>query len=388
MTVILIALLLFFVAACVALSFDVVPYAIDIIKRRGMGSFASWEEWESATQNKACEWIEKGIPKVPVVADKRLTVIDRIKGTYSAKSVQSWQEAAILLAVNKNNSSLSSEYISKKLQNGNIFENCKVDFASLAFAMMSNTYTEKSYLKPYMDSMADSLIEKYNRCGSVPYSGNVNQRFVDTIGLVCPFLVKYSLVYSSPEAMETAFALIKEYGEHGLHKELRLPSHCFDASNNAPLGIYGWGRGCGWWAVGLTDCFSLLYKEDGYDKEKTILLKYMLEFADEMEKYQCKNGAFDRSVLSFSGEDSSATAMLAMFFAYLGKLTKREKYITCAEKAMKYILSVTRTDGTVDYSQGDTMGIGFYSGSSIVVPAALGYAVRAYEILKGDAQLD
>ncbi len=113
-----------------------------------------------------------------------------------------------------------------------------------------------------------------------------------------------------------------------------------------------------------------------------MVLKCFLDFCNTVMKYQCGNGAFDRNLLCFSGEDSSATAMIAMALAYAGKLTGKRDYSKAARRAIEYIFTVTRRDGTVDYSQGDTMGIGFYSQASIVVPAAQGFALRAYYILE------
>ena len=74
--------------------------------------------------------------------------------------------------------------------------------------------------------------------------------------------------------------------------------------------------------------------------------------------------------------------MIAMALAYAGKLTENKKYSRAAKRALGYLFTVTRRDGTVDYSQGDTMGVGFYSQASIVLPAAQGFALRAYYILE------
>ena len=41
-------------------------------------------------------------------------------------------------------------------------------------------------------------------------------------------------------------------------KETKIPCHCFNEKTKAPLGIYGWGRGCAWWAIGITDSLKAL----------------------------------------------------------------------------------------------------------------------------------
>lgn len=381
MIVFLIIFIVIFIILCILASFDVIPFFKNILGRKGIGCYCD-DEWAFYVEKKAVKWLEKGVPVVPRIADKRFTVIDRVSGNYKADSIGYWQKASLLAAVNKTNSDIAADIIYTELEKNTLIESWATDAASLGYAMLCNESIDKVRIRGTADVLAEALIEKFRATGSIPYSTRSKIRFVDTIGLVCPFLVKYAVMYSDGEKLRAAVSLIKEYGEYGLHKDLKLPVHCFDPSNKAPLGIYGWGRGCGWWAVGLADSFYSLYSADGYDEEKLTILKYYVEFCDTIIKYQCPNGAFDRNVLCFSGPDSSATAMIAMALAYAGKITGNRIYSNAARRAVNYLFTVTRRDGTVDYSQGDTMGVGFYSQASIVVPAAQGFALRAYYILE------
>lgn len=370
----------------VVAAFDFVPMVIDILGRRGIGSFGDDGQWLSAAEGTAENWLENGVPTVPKNAEKGYRFFDLIKGEHKVAAIQHWQEASVLLAMNEADSPAADEFIKKVFSDGDAFNSARVDTAMLAFAILCNKNTDKNEIKPYMDKIAENLLEKYRRTGRIPYSDDDDICFVDTVGLVCPFLVRYSCEYNNSEALSAAMKVITDYAEKGLHNELGLPVHCYDNSNGAPLGIYGWGRGCGWWATGLADSFRQLNKFDGFVEEKTKLLKLIIKFADTIINYQCDDGAFDRNVLHFSGKDSSATAMVGYFLAYAGKITKREKYTSAAEKAVKYLFTVTRKDGTVDYSQGDTMGIGFYSSVFSVVPATQGFAIRAFLALEGDME--
>lgn len=385
MIVLLIVLLVIVLVFIAAISFDLVPYFCDMFGRMKIGSLSE-EEWIDSACSVAEKWGEKGVPCVPNAAGKRFTVIDRIKGTYKSGSVSAWQNGSVLLSLNEFNKSLSESLVMKFIdaQTGDwlSFVN-RVDTAFLAYAIMSNGNISPSSVKPAMDKTADMLLEKFENTGSIPYSENPKHRYVDTVGLVCPFLIKYALVYDNAQAMKAAISLIEEYSQYGMHEKFGLPVHCFDADTKAPLGIYSWGRGCGWWATGLAECFKTLAETDdeSFVDEKIIVLKNLLTFAKTIVKFQSSDGAFDRNVFAPSGADSSATAMISFFLAYAGKISKNEEYTASAKKAMKYIYSVTRRDGTVDYSQGDTMGIGFYSQESIVLPATQGFAIRAYMLL-------
>lgn len=379
MTILLIIILL---ALIVIAAFDFVPFVTDVIGRRGMGSFSSGAGWFANADFTAQKWLKKGVPVVPKKAAGKYSFFEYIKGERRSEAIQFWQEGSVLLAVNESAPEKALDFIKEKLSQKEAFNTGRVDIAMLAYGILKNSLADKDEIKPYMDNVVQLLLNKFDKNGKIPYGGNEDICFVDTIGLVCPFLAEYSAAYGNEKALIAAVKLIQDYSEKGIHKELGLPVHCYNDKNNAPLGIYGWGRGCGWWAVGLADTFSALAKKDGYLEEKTFILKEIIRFADTIINYQCRNGAFDRNVLHFSGEDSSATAMISYFLVSAGRLSKRKEYISAAEKGMKYVYSVTRKSGAVDYSQGDTTGAGFYSQESIIVPAAQGFAIRAYLMLK------
>lgn len=382
MVIFLLILLILFL---VALLFDIVPFVYDMFMRMKIGMLRdeSWFHFAALTAEK---WCAKGLPSVPRVAGRRLKIIDILKKEHKSATIQSWQAGSVFLAMNEIEPQASREAFNNIInpETGEwLIDTGRVDFAYLAYSVLSNPYIDPDFVLPAMKKMADMLIDKYNEYGSVPYAGNPFHRYVDTIGLVCPFLIKYSLVYDESKAMEIAVELIKEYETDGLHKEFRTPAHCFNSETKAPLGLYSWGRGCGWWSVGLAESFRILNETDGEDyiEEKKTVLKNLLTFAGTIRRYQQHNGAFDRNVFAASGPDSSATAMIAYLLAYAGELTGNEDFTQSARKAMNYIYSVTRRDGVVDYSQGDTMGIGYYSQESIVLPATQGFALRTYNLL-------
>ncbi len=381
-------ILLIFLFFLVVALFDAVPFVKAILKRRGMGSFNSSEQWLSKAEETALKWLSNGVPVVPKNYNERLRFIDIVKGNYKGNAIQSWQEGSVLLSANEFSQEKAEIFIEKVLSEKDKFNSNRVDTAMLFFAMMKNKNISDEKIRISAEKIAQFLFKKYDETGSIPYGGNSNILFVDTIGLVCPFLAEYAVKFNDKKSLTIAMKIIEEYYLHGFHKELKLPIHCFDKRNNAPIGIYGWGRGCAWWATGLADTYRAIENINGFENEKEILLNFIDSFAGTIINYQRKNGAFDRNSLLFSGEDSSATAMLAYFLGFAGKITGKDEYFSSAQKAMKYIYSVTRRDGTVDWSQGDTMGAGFYSTASIVVPAAQGFAIRAYLMLREVNKVD
>lgn len=385
MKILLVILIIAVACVLAAISFDVVAFMFNTLGRMKIGSLRG-DDWFAAATDTAVRWSQKGLPEVPRIAGQRLTVIDRLNKTYKSQTIQSWQVGSVLMSLNEIAPEVAKQSALKYIDSATgdwVSFIDRVDGAFLAYSILSNPYIDADFIKPAIKATADMLLDEYDNHGSVPYSKNADHRYVDTVGLVCPFLVKYSLVYNDKKALEAAVALIEEYEKLGLHSSFKTPVHCFDVKTKAPLGLYSWGRGCGWWAVGLAESFRILNEtdENSFVKEKIVILKNLLSFSAVMVKYQSENGAFDRNIFAHSGADSSATSMIAYMLAFAGELSKNDTFTQSARKAMDYIFSVTRRDGTVDYSQGDTMGIGFYSAHSLVLPAAQGFALRTYNLL-------
>ena len=55
------------------------------------------------------------------------------------------------------------------------------------------------------------------------------------------------------------------------------------------------------------------------------------------------------------------SAVLSLLLHRLGKEAGNGGYLDAARKGRDYLMTVTRRNGIVDFSQGDTKGIGYYS---------------------------
>ncbi len=389
-----IILLLIFAAVLV----DVVPIFRRWLSRIHIGRWQNTGEWETAVKDALLAQLKK-TPRIPLSDNERLTVIEKIRGQYSNASLQMWQQAALLLGAN---SVCACEAVKKEI---GVFIDSKInpggdwrefeaepETAMLAFAILSSPDADKKRIKPAMDRTAEMLFDFGKKYGTVPYNSHMPDiRFVDTIGMICPFLTKYAVAYDCIQALAIAKEQIQEYAKFGLHERLRIPVHCCDIVSGAPLGIYGWGRGCGWWAVGLMDTYLALTDERAvsvgdllHDEAnirmtaelKELLLREMTAFANTLASFQMKNGAWDRQIFLMNSGESSATAMIARYMKNMYAITRDEKYALCAEKAAGYLMSVTKRNGVVDSAQGDTRGIGNYSQKSDSMPAVQGFTVR------------
>lgn len=371
------------------LLYDFLPDFLNWFGRIKIGSFSDFEEWADSVKQVNIRWLANGAPDVPKNENQRLKLIKLIKDAKKQSTVSYWQDAALLkgAVASDNDSEREAEesLIERYIDIGTgeweeIPENA--DAAILAYEILSYGVADAETVRPAMKHVAEMLKEQYDSFGSVPYNTDIPEiRFVDTVGMICPFLIRYGVEYDCPEYIEIAVKQIAQYKKYGFDEAMKLPFHCFNEKTEAKLGICGWGRGCGWWAVGIADSLKELLKCEGFNKEKTFLLKLNMEFAEELEKYINESGAVNRMMLNPSLPDSSASAMAAYCLSYMYRLTDKEEYRETAEKILSFLKTATRRNGVIDYSQGDTMGIGYYASRFSVVPAAQGFTAAALNLL-------
>jgi len=99
-------------------------------------------------------------------------------------------------------------------------------------------------------------------------------------------------------------------------------------------------------------------------------------------QFQRDNGSWGWLISDdLSRSDSSTTATLAYFLSHAAAIEGvSERCQFAIEKATTYLMKVTRRDGSIDFSQGDTKAIGIHSQHFDVLPFTQGFALRAITI--------
>ena len=216
---------------------------------------------------------------------------------------------------------------------------------------------DPKYLKA-CDEIAGHYLALYQKTGkTLPYEypdANSNNHFilVDTIGLLCPFLMDYYSATGRREIMEMAMAHLDEYFQYGIEPRSGLPYHGIDPSTGyVPVGYLRWGRGAGWLALGLAGTLPRLQPNS---PEQARIAGYARQFVANLIKVQMKEGGWG-SILERegSGFDSGATAMITGFL-----LTCRNHGIIqpgindSISRGLEALRLKTRRDGTVDFCEG------------------------------------
>lgn len=369
----------------IIVTIDLVPVIKDWVSRIRMGRYEDKSLWNKTITTKGSRWL-LNTPKIKVTDNTRLVVIDMLKGNYTKSTIQHWQEASLILGLSeylKNNDDKEikdeiAKFLNSKFDSsGQWLEKPRhIDGAILAYSIMKLDHIDVNQYKKALDYTWEMIKDHIGEDGTVEYRKFMKSyRYVDTIGFICPFLVCYGTKFNKDYCIDLAVKQIKEYEQYGMLDKHSLPCHVYKIENKVPLGLYGWGRGLGWFAIGLIDAWNELPQDSKY---KFAFEESVKRFAEAAMSFQQDNGSWNWTVTrSESRSDSSATATLGWFMLNASKIEKVSKEcLDSTEKAMSYLMKVTRKDGAVDFSQGDTKDIGVYSTLFNILPFTQGFCIR------------
>jgi len=379
-------LIIFFVAILLfaIVSIDLYLSLKMFYNRLYFGKWQSIEIWINAVKKVNKTWLKK-TPTVKLTDNDKYVVFDILKGRYKSNTIQSWQEAGCLLgAIHTEESKKAIDlFIKQKIDLATSTWLQKpeyVDGAILAYAI-SKTNIAPQKLKPAFDDII-TLIESFKgNDGTVFYRNYTSTiRFVDTIGFICPFLTFYAQTFNKPEYIDLAFKQIEAYVDKAFLKQPFIPAHAYDIKKNLPLGIYGWGRGLGWFILGVVDMYIEL---DALHPKKETLKNMIIKTAESTLPLQKPDGGFNAMMgVDMSRHDSSITSLAGWLFYNAFIITKEVRLLNASKACLNCLMKVTRRSGAIDFCQGDTKGIGIYATTFDVMPFVQGLTIRLAESLK------
>lgn len=362
--------------------YDVAIFLYERYSHFHIGRWADQKEWEKSIARVCQKWVIK-TPLLRLRKPCRYLLVDRLRRMYGKRMVQSWQKAGCLLGLEElTDGNRWKEKIKNQLMGPDGAWKCpvdKIDYAMIAWALLKEEQ-EPLTIKPAMNEMMTCIQNHLCSDGMISYSAGrqATRRYVDTLGFVCPFLGEYGKKYADPSKIDLAFHQISSFrSKGGINKG--LPYHCMDIETGLPLGILGWGRGAGWYALALVDLYPYLE-----NPEQIISVKqWISELAETLLQYERQDGGFSSILHTTSPYDSSATAMLGYFLSMAHQILGQEEYDRAAVRCCKKLMKKTKINGVVDECQGDTLDIGVMSEKYGEMPFAQGMALRLSVSLGG-----
>lgn len=354
-------------------------------RRIKIGRFATVEIWQNKILAISKKWLQN-MPVISLTDNTRLIVIDILKGNYTRTAIQAWQEASLVLGLTayaqktadqKTEKEIADFFISKTTaQGGWKIKPTDSDHAILGYALLNADFIDAGKYRLALDETYHMILSLKGEEGTVAYKNHVRQfRFVDTIGFICPFLVNYGVQFDRPEAIQLALDQVFEFKKYGLMPQEKIPCHTYHLHTKIPTGLFGWGRGLGWFLIGLADAYRAL--PISHPQKET--LKHLIsDVAHSVLKFQLPDGSFTWLIFDDkSRKDSSTVATVAYFLAVAAEIPELKiESNEAKEKCLHYLQRVTRRTGAIDFSQGDTKGIGVYSQNFDILPFTQGFVLR------------
>lgn len=172
--------------------------------------------------------------------------------------------------------------------------------------------------------------------------------FIDTIGLLCPFLVRYAEVISNRLIKADAERQVKFALECCVEPNQGLAFHAFDLTTNQPLGSINWARGMGWFLLGLS---AVARSGDTY------FMSAMQRYTDILMSMREPYGFWPQFLGHTNDKniDSSGTLMFLYAFQQCGTFKIDATLISA------FAGQCIDSDGRVIKSSGDTIYINKYS---------------------------
>lgn len=196
--------------------------------------------------------------------------------------------------------------------------------------------------------------------GSIVYRRNKPYIFIDALGMICPYLIKYYHdVKKDEKILDIVFNQFFNFFNNGFDTHSGLPYHGFDLDEKNKLGIIGWGRAIGWLLFGIAECLDYFPKND----TRIAMLKTKVQnLVQEVFGHIRKDGGFGWQVQALDGPaDTSATAMIGYAVIKMIKIGFLEgNFSELLSKIEEFLANNVTDSGAVINSSAECQGFSMY----------------------------
>lgn len=194
--------------------------------------------------------------------------------------------------------------------------------------------------------------------GSILYRAYNPSAYIDTLGMVCPFLFRYAKNTNSPEATTLALSQFELFFDNGFDTNSGLPYHGYNIDKAQKDGIIGWGRGIGWIMFGLAD--SLAWTDDTSPEHKALKSMFAILY-EKVAPHQRADGSYSWQLQAQDGPlDISATSMIGYSLSKFSKATKTKRYEQALQRIEACVLRNIDDAGHATNSSAECRGFSMY----------------------------
>ena len=238
----------------------------------------------------------------------------------------------------------------------------RVESAMKGYALLSLVeFTGQKRYSKAAEILANSLIEKHPRTsdGCLPYEPHGEVILVDTLAMICPFLTRYARLFDRHEALRLSINQLKQFINKNLDPDTRLPYHGYYSNGAKRLGLHGWGRGTGWYMMGLIDTLYYMPREH---PDYNYLGEAFQNSAFVLQRYQRPDGNWNWAILHKKDHPDTSTTSLVGYSLAQGMQSGviDDSYKYTVESAILALTRVTNRNGVLSGSLGECLGLGKY----------------------------
>ncbi len=231
----------------------------------------------------------------------------------------------------------------------NFTDQVSMGMVALKLYKYSNNVIYKNLCDKVIAYLLNSNDVKYN---IVLYRKNKDFHYVDVLGMVCPFLLMCAEEFERPDLIDFSNKQLEYYIKNGLTSS-HLPFHSIDLKNNMPMGSANWGRGLGWYMLALSATLKYTTSENNnrysyFKNEMDVLVSNLKNF-----QHDYYWGQF-LGVSKKCHIDTSVSCMVTYSMLLSG-------YECDLKDFYQFLKPLTKENGAIDYTSGDTEDINLYS---------------------------
>jgi len=201
------------------------------------------------------------------------------------------------------------KYFDQWIKKGATINNLENSIYGYTLIYLNELIPNDKYIKA-IEKIKDYLFSyPKDKHGSLPNIKGLDDIYVESIGMICPFLCRYGKAYHNQMAIDLAINQMINYLKYGFDSKTSLPYHGYNIKGNIKHGIIGWGRAVGWLLIGMVDSLEYIAPSNHYYK----ILRYQFEvMVKTAVNYQMKSGYYKWQLTAFEGHiDTSATSMIS-----------------------------------------------------------------------------
>lgn len=234
--------------------------------------------------------------------------------------------------------------------NFELVDQTPIGLAALKLYHFSGEIRYKKIADEIFEKLKSMVVEK-DGFSIILYRPHHSDLFVDVLGMVCPFLIEYGVIFNNREATDLAFSQLRFFMEYGLDIDNRLPFHGVSLDELEGLGPNNWGRGMGWYMLALEavtkNADSTINSQYGFKKEAKRFIS------------SCNDLKFEDTYTQFPGtsEDFDSSASTMLMYGENSLLPGRYSRKEILRTFRKHI----KSSGVLDGCSGDAYGINKYS---------------------------